>query len=151
MSTPWSREELAGFAQEPIITTERRVRFQDVDAAGTVFFPRMLEYFADAYGELLANAGLDIPRVLRERTLAIPLAHAEADFLAPLFFGDTMRVEVVKARVGERSVTFGHRILKLGGDAAAAAIGTTVHVFVDGKTFKPTPVPDALRAYLSAS
>ncbi|NUP04623.1 MAG: acyl-CoA thioesterase [Polyangiaceae bacterium] len=145
---PFSRDELIGFEKKPIIEQLRAVKFQDVDAAGTIFFPRVLEYMADVYQELLARAGIDVPRVLREKTLAIPLVHAEADFVTPLFFGDQATVQVLVARVGTKSVVFGHRIKK--GDAVAA-IGSTVHVFVDGATFRPTAVPDALRDYLSSA
>jgi 1,4-dihydroxy-2-naphthoyl-CoA hydrolase len=141
------RDELISFSGAPIVSQTRPVRFQEVDAAGTIFFPRVLEYFSDAYQELLERAGIDTPRILRERAFAAPLAHAEADYLSPLFFGDTATVELLVARVGSSSVRFGHRVKK--GDAVAA-IGSTVHVFVDGKTFKPTPVPAALTAYLEA-
>jgi 1,4-dihydroxy-2-naphthoyl-CoA hydrolase len=123
----------------------RTVRFQEVDAAGTIYFPRVLEYFADNYLQLLEQAGLDVPRMLRERTGAAPLAHAEASFVAPMFFGDRVSVELVRARVGASSVTFGHRLMK---EEKLAAFGTTVHVFVDGRTFQKAPVPAALAELL---
>lgn len=124
----------------------RRVRFQDVDAAGTIFFPRVLEYMADAYVEVLERAGLDVPKILAEKRWAAPLAHAEADFLGPLLYGDVAHVEVAIARLGTTSVTFGHRIR--GADGAARSVGVTTHVFVDGRSFKPIPIPDALRVFL---
>jgi 1,4-dihydroxy-2-naphthoyl-CoA hydrolase len=124
---------------------ERTVRFQEVDAAGTIYFARVLEYFADNYLQLLELAGLDVPKMLRERTSAAPLAHAEASFVAPMFFGDRVVVELVRARVGTSSVTFGHRLLKGG---KLAAFGTTVHVFVDGRTFQKAPVPAGLAELL---
>jgi len=76
-----------------------------------------------------------------------PLAHVEADFLRPLFFGHEVEVEVVLARLGKTSVTFGHRIRK-GPDVTST--GVTSHVFVDGRTFQPVSVPDALRQLLEA-
>jgi YbgC/YbaW family acyl-CoA thioester hydrolase len=139
-------EEIVTATDAPIAACVRAVKFQDVDAAGTIFFPRVLEYMADAYQDLLGRAGMDVPTMLRERTLAAPLRHAEADYLAPLFFGDEVTVEVVRADVGTKSVLFGHRIKK--GDVVAA-VGSTLHVFVDGRTFRPVEVPEALRLYLS--
>jgi YbgC/YbaW family acyl-CoA thioester hydrolase len=138
------REDLEGPAHV-FSRQERAVRFQEVDAAGTIYFPRVLEYFADNYLQLLQLAGLDVPQMLRERTGAAPLAHAEASFVAPLFFGDAVVVELVRARVGGSSVTFGHRLLK-GGKLAAYV--TTVHVFVDGRTFEKAPVPAGLAQLL---
>lgn len=146
---------------EPIIASRRKVRFQDVDAAGTIFFPRVLEYFADVYLLLLETSGLDVPRSLREKAYAAPVVHAEADFLAPLLFGDEVDVEIALAQVGETSVVFGHRIWKLRARKEApsessterervpAAIGHTVHVFVDGQSFKPIALPDPLRQRLA--
>lgn len=132
----------------PLHAQERSVRFQDVDAAGTIYFPRVLEYFADAYLGLLEAAGLDVPGMLRDRTLAAPLRHAEADYLRPLFFGDAVQVEVFRARLGTTSVHFGHRLRDRAG--RVAAVGQTIHVFVDGRTFTPAPVPEALRRFLEA-
>jgi YbgC/YbaW family acyl-CoA thioester hydrolase len=145
VTTSFSRDDLL-LAASPIVRQPRTVRFQDVDAAGTIYFVRVLEYFGDAYLEVLLQAGLDVPALLRERTLAAPLAHVEADYLEPLFFGDEVHAEVVAARVGTSSVTFGHRLKTRSGEVAA--IGETVHVFVDGKTFRPMPVPGPLRRFL---
>lgn len=144
-SAAWSREEIES-ATRVLHGERRRVRFQDVDAAGTIYFPRVLEYFGDAYLGLLTAAGLDVPTMLRERTGAAPLRHAEADFLRPLFFGDEVNVEVVRARLGESSASFGHRITK---DGQLMSVGTTVHVFVDGRTFQKTPLPAALRSFVT--
>lgn len=144
-SVAWSREEIEA-APRVIYGETRHVRFQDVDAAGTIYFPRVLEYFGDAYLGLLTAAGLDVPKMLRERTGAAPLRHAEADFLRPLFFGDHVTVEIVRARLGESSATFGHRITK---DGQLMSIGTTVHVFVDGHTFQKTALPEALRTHVT--
>lgn len=133
-------------ATEALSAQRRTVNFQDVDAASTIFFPKVLEYFSDAYLELLRAAGLDVPGSLSRRESAAPLVHAEADYLLPLRFGDQVVVEVVLARVGGSSTSFAHRIRRADGETAA--IGQTVHVWVSGQTFRPIPVPDALRAFL---
>lgn len=143
----FSREQILA-AGAALAAQRRPVRFQDVDAAGTIFFPKVFEYFSDAYLELLLAAGLDVPGDLARRTAAAPLVHSEADYLAPLRFGDQVDVEVVLAHVGGSSTAFAHRIRKL--DGTVAVIGQTVHVWVSGKTFEPVPVPEALRVYLAS-
>lgn len=140
-----TRDEILG-AVTPVLSQARSVRFQEVDAAGTIFFPRVLEYFGDAYQALLVKAGIDLSAVLVEQVWAAPLVHAEADFLGPLRFGDAVTVEIAVARLGRTSVTLGHRVIAEGG--TAKAVGVTVHVFVDGKTFVPIGVPEALRRTL---
>jgi acyl-CoA thioesterase FadM len=143
---PFERAELEG-ATASRLEEARTVRFQDVDAAGTIFFPRILEYFADAYVALLLARGVDVPARLREKAWFAPLVHAEGDFLAPMRFGDRVRVAVVAAKVFSSSYAVGYRIRAAEADRALA-VGHTVHVVVDGATFQSIPVPDEVRSAL---
>jgi YbgC/YbaW family acyl-CoA thioester hydrolase len=138
----FSREELLQ-AGEPRFAKRRVVRFQDVDAAGVVFFPRYLEYFHDAFIEILAEHGHDWSRELHSGIVA-PIKHAEADYLAPLRFGDGVRIELVRARLEPTQVTVGHRIVR-DRDGRAASVGQTLHVAVDAETFQRESWPDGLR------
>jgi YbgC/YbaW family acyl-CoA thioester hydrolase len=142
----FTREELQ--SGSPALHAERRpVRFQEIDAAGTIFYPRVLEYFSDAYLALLAEGSVDMRGRITDRSLLTPIVHAEADYLAPLRFGDTATVEIAGARVSERSFTLGFRVLRQ--DGALAAVGQVVYVALDPHTFKPTRLPDDLRDKLS--
>jgi 1,4-dihydroxy-2-naphthoyl-CoA hydrolase len=127
---------------------ERDVRFQDVDAAGVVFFPRVLEYLNDAFLALIESAGIDLPAVLRDRRWGAPLRHAEADFLKPLRYGDRVEVAIVRAHREGSALTLGYRIARLG-DGALVALGQTAHVFVDLRSFERCPVPTELDAVLA--
>ena len=140
---PFTREEILD-ATSVLFFQPRKVRFQDVDAAGTVFFPRIIEYFADTYLAMLDERGVDVARRLRKLEWAIPLAHVEADFLGPMRFGDHLVVEVVGARLAETSFAVAHRVRTPDG-TRGLAYGQTVHVVVDGTTFRPTPIPEEIR------
>jgi 1,4-dihydroxy-2-naphthoyl-CoA hydrolase len=137
----FSRDELraapAGFVQE------REVRFQDVDAAGIAFFPRILEYLHDAYLAFIDRSGCSLVEVLATRAWAAPLKHAEADFLRPLRFGDRLEVALCRARFDGSVLTIGYRIIALP-SREAAAVGNTVHVFVDAATFQRIAPPPLL-------
>ncbi len=126
---------------------EREVRFQDVDAAGVIFYPRLLEYFNDTYLALLASAGQPLHASLGRAPWISPVRHAQADFLRPLRFGDAIEVAVVGARTvpdaEPTEVTLGYRITRLS-DSETAAIGQVVHTFVDSKTFQRTLIPDVM-------
>lgn len=143
---PFPREDLER-AEQVLASQPRTVRFQEVDAAGTVFFPRILEYFADAYIDHLARAGVDLPGVMKKHDWVAPLVHAEADFLGPMRFGDAIVVEVVAAKVGGSSYSIGYRARAAEG-GKILAVGHTAHVVVDGATFRPIPVPEIVRAAL---
>jgi YbgC/YbaW family acyl-CoA thioester hydrolase len=141
---PFSREELSN---TPALYSEARtVRFQDVDAAGLIFFARILEYFHDAMIALFARSGLDLPAVLRAGAWGMPLVRTEADYIRPLRFGDAISVEVVGIRLGEHSAIIGYRLRTSANHVAA--VGQAFHAFIDRQQFKPCPIPAAARSAL---
>ena len=126
--------------------TERRVvRFQDVDAAGIVFFARTFDYFHDAYVACLRERGASLEAALRSGEWAAPLRRAEAEYLRPLHFGDAIDVSVVAVRIDETEWTVEYRIDR---DGETAAVGRTLHGSVDPTTVRRATVPDALLAAL---
>lgn len=143
MPAPFSPESLA--AATTVYRAERRVaRFQDVDAATTVYFPRFFEYASDLYISHLTAFGIPMRTVLEARTLAIPLRHVEADYRYPLFFEDPFVVELVAMEVGTTSFSLGFRMRSEDGQRIHALV-QTVHVCIDPKTVRPVPVPDEVR------
>jgi 1,4-dihydroxy-2-naphthoyl-CoA hydrolase len=128
---------------------ERDVRFQDVDAAGIVFYPRVLEYFSDAFIAFLGERGTKLAEVLRENRWGAPLRHAEADYFKPLRYGDRIEVALVRARLEEGEVSVGWRVARCS-DGVVTSVGQTVHVFVDMRTFKRCAIPAELRGAFDA-
>jgi acyl-CoA thioesterase FadM len=130
---------------------EFSVRFQDVDAAGIIFYPRALELSHDAYVAFLEHAGLPLHEVLRGPWLA-PVRHAEADYLKPLRFGDKVEVALVAAHLetmpNPTEVTLGFRIARAS-DGDVAILTQSIHTFVERKTFQRTGVPQELRTALA--
>lgn len=125
------------------------VRFQDVDAAGLVFFARFFDYFHDTYESLLRAAGCPLSEVLEKKSWAAPLRHAEADYVAPARFGDVLLVEIVAASVEESEITLGYRVSTEGDRGRVICLGQTVHTFVTLPTFARTRVPEAVARALA--
>ncbi len=121
---------------------QRAVKFHDVDAAGIVFYPRLFEWFHDAYVAFLADAGAPLPEVLEQALWAAPIRHAEAEFLRPLRFGESVGVALLTAHVEGSTATLGYRIRTEAGEVAA--VGQSAHVFVAPDTFAKVPIPDHL-------
>jgi 1,4-dihydroxy-2-naphthoyl-CoA hydrolase len=126
----------------------RRVRFQDVDAAGIVFFARVFDYFHDAYVGFLRARGVPLEAALRDGSWVAPLSRAEADYRRPLRFGDEVEVRVESVEVSETEYTVRYRIEV---DGKTACVGRTRHVSVDPETFRRTPVPERLRRVLEGA
>src|SRR5690349_4057971 len=91
-------------------THQMVVRFQDIDAAGIVFYPRILEYFHDAYVAFLAAHGAPLHEALQTGSFLAPIKHCEADFMAPLRFGEQVGVALVRGLVAGSVVTIGYRV-----------------------------------------
>lgn len=131
----------------PLYTRRAAVRFQDIDAAEIVFFPRFLEYFHDAWLDLLGEVGLDVPEVLREKRWAMPLRHAEADYLGSLRFGELFEVAVVAVVLEESAVSVGFRLSTVAELSRVVAVGQTEHVWVErvGERMERRPLSAELR------
>lgn len=128
------------------VYAERRVvRFQEVDAAGLVFYARIFDYFHDAYVSFLRERGASLEVALRDESWVAPLRRAEAEYLRPLRFGDAVEVVIAEVRVEETEYAIDYRVEV---DGAVACVGRTRHVSVDPITFRRCPVPDALRRAL---
>jgi YbgC/YbaW family acyl-CoA thioester hydrolase len=135
---------------EPIFSLARAVSFQDIDAAGILFYARAFEYFHDAYAGFLDARGLDLPRVIRERRWGAPLGHAEADFKAPMRYGDRIAIDILQGELGEKSLKIFYRVRAEKDETRVYCTGMTAHVFIDFVTFKARPVPDEVRALFTS-
>lgn len=131
-----------------LFAAPRGVLFQEVDAAGVVFFGHFFSYFHDAYVAWLGSIGIDLATVIEERVWIAPLVHAEADYARPLRFGDAFLVEVERAELGASSMTVWFRICSPD-EARTFATGKTVHAFIDPETRTKLPPPDGLASVLS--
>lgn len=128
---------------EPLYVQPIEVRFQEVDAAGIVFFPRIIAYFHDAYVGLLADRGFPLNEVLERGEWLAPIRHAEADFRRPVKFGEPFVVRLTEATFGESAMTLCWSLCSAG-SGEVHATGKTVHVFVD-RSFHRMQVPENLR------
>jgi YbgC/YbaW family acyl-CoA thioester hydrolase len=142
-SQAFTISELTG-APKAVFGHPTDIRFQDVDGAAIVFYSRFFEYFHDAYAAFLRHHGISLAEAVRSGEWLAPLAHAEAEYVHPLKFGDSAVVEIVRARIGTSSLRVGYRIV-LAGTSTVCTVGQTVHVMVDRETFRPMPVPEPVR------
>ena len=146
------RFDLGRLATRPpgAFALEREVRLQDVDAAGIVFFARLLEYSSDVFVSFCAAHDINLAEVLRHKRWGAPVRHVEAHYLRPLVFGDRVEVALVGAYLEETQATLGYRVARLA-DGTVTTLVQVLHVFVDAVTFARRPVPDELRLALHAS
>ena len=119
------------------------MRFQDTDAAGIVFFARVLEYFHDAYAAFLRAEGVPLEEALRHKRWAAPLKSSEAHFLRPMRFGYALRTALVRVELSGSDLAMGYQTTLPNGEVAA--VGVLRAVFVDLSTFKRVAAPEDVR------
>jgi 1,4-dihydroxy-2-naphthoyl-CoA hydrolase len=132
-----------------LFSHHRSVRFQDIDAAGIVFFAKFFEIFHDVYVDWLAHHSIDLAKAIASASWLAPLVHAEADYKNPLRFGDHTSVEISAVHAKERSLTVEYTIRDATSPNKIYATGKTAHAFVDRTTMRPCPIPDEIRSFLS--
>jgi acyl-CoA thioesterase FadM len=144
----FEREALKVRPANPFLE-HRTIRFQDVDAAGIIFYPRLIEYCHDLLVAFFAANGQPLDRALADKTWGSPIRHAEADYFRPLRFADRVEVALVKAHVEPSEVALGFRIAHASSPDEVCTVVQSIHTFVNLETFRRSDVPPALHAAFS--
>lgn len=132
-----------------MITYERQIRFEEVDPAQIVFFARFFSYAHEAMERFFAGLEGGYPRLISERRVGLPAVHVEADFHAPLRYGETVRIDTSVARLGRRSAVLRYRMLRTKDGAISAEVRHTV-VCSDMNSMTSRDMPDDVRALFQA-
>lgn len=130
-----------------MVVFERPIKFEDVDAAGIVFFARFVTYAHEAMEHFFSTLEGGYPRLIMERRVGLPAVHLEISFKAPLRYGDTLRIETSVGKVGNRSAVLKYRMVDAKSGRLSAEIEHTV-VLSDLRTITSCDMPDDVRARL---
>lgn len=116
----------------------RTIRFADTDAAGVVYFARILSLCHEAYEAALAQAGIDIKVFFSRGPIAVPITHTEANFHRPLMCGDPITIDLqpVQQSAQEFEITYTVQLAT----GKVAAIASTRHICIDTVTRRPCPL-----------
>lgn len=113
--------------------TEVTVRFNEADPLGIVWHGHYLRYFEDgreAFGKKYGISYLDF----FHQGLAVPVVSVQCDYKKPLRYGNTVIVETIYEPVAAAKLQFSYKMYeKISHDLVA--VGSSVQVFVDVKTF----------------
>ncbi|MFO1412546.1 MAG: thioesterase family protein [Burkholderiales bacterium] len=120
-------------------------RWMDNDTYGHVNNVTYYSYFDTAVNEHLINAGgLDI----RQGPQVAYVVETSCRFHQSLTFPEVIDAGLRITRLGTSSVTYEIGLFR-SGEAAPAATGRFVHVWVDRATDRPVAVPERIRAALA--
>lgn len=132
-----------------MVSLDRPIRFEEVDAAGIVFFAHHLAYAHEAMERFFAPLEGGYAGLILGRRIGLPAVRVEADYKAPARYGETLRIETSVVRVGGRSATLRYRMLRAHDGVLSADLRHTV-VTTDLVRLKSVPMPEDVRALLHA-
>jgi YbgC/YbaW family acyl-CoA thioester hydrolase len=122
------------------------VRFEDVDFARAVYFPKIFGYCHNVFEDFFRDE-VKVPyaEMLKTRNVAFPSVHAEADFHGPMRFGDVLRVTLDTLAVGDSSIRCRYAFRREG-EHRVLAVAVVVTAAIDLERFEKTAVPPDVRA-----
>ena len=130
---------------------QRRIYLDDTDAAGVVYFARGLEICHQAYEESLAAVGININQMIRAGKIAMPIVHAEIDFLRPLFCGDLVRVSLTANLVSQSEFAIAYQIAAPENLERILIEAQTRHVCINPQVRQRIDLPAAMLDWLNSS
>ena len=131
-------------------TLELRVRWAEVDMQKIVFNGHYLTYIDTAIADYWRAIGLAYPEGYVERYASdVYLRKATLEYLGSARYDDLLTVCCRVARLGRSSMAFVFEIYRHG-DNALLVSAELVYVNADPKTMKSAPLPQELRARISA-
>lgn len=116
------------------------IKLHDTDAAGLLFYGRQFFIVNDVYEHFLEQTGFSTAYLLKKCDFFTPIIHTEADYLAPLFPGDTIKIKMNLKEIGTSSITYHYDIF----DEEMIKVGsvTNTHVCIDKSSRKSRPLPE---------
>lgn len=122
-----------------------RYRFGDIDDAGVAYYPKLLHCFhctfEDWWSEGLAHP---YPRLMHQDRLGFPVVKIEAEFFAPIRYGDEPTVHLGVLRMGTASVEFGFWMTS-GEDNAPRNRARITKAVVNLDSMRAQPLPEVWR------
>lgn len=131
---------------QQVFAHELDVRWGDMDAVGHVNNAKYLTYFEQARIHWLAALGGTV--AFSEATGPV-MANVSCEFRKPIVHPARLRIEVMVGAPGRSSLPTGYRIVDARDPAVEYATGASVLVWIDYRTGKTVPLPDAVRETLT--
>jgi len=132
----------------PPWTTTVKIRFGHCDPAGIVYFAEHFNILNGVVEDWFDDGlGLDYHHIVGQRRVGVGYGHAGADFRRPARMGERIVYTVAVERVGTKSMTLKVRAER---DGAEVLTATLVIVTTDMNTMAAIPIPDDIRAAVTA-
>ncbi len=130
------------------VDTLDRVRWNDSDPFGIIYYGAYIRLFQVGEEELFRAAGLPFRELRVGRGVWIPRKALEVEFHSPAELDEQVLIRSWFARIGRTAITIRHDVYRAE-DMAHRASGALTVVSVDKATMTPKPLPEEVRAQLA--
>ena len=86
---------------------EVKIYYEDTDCGGLVYYANYLKYFERARTQYLEDRGLSVAELMKAGRVFV-VVHAEVDYRAPAYYGETLDIETTISEMSPASITFAH-------------------------------------------
>jgi acyl-CoA thioester hydrolase len=132
----------AGLQGGPVARVVISVRWGDMDAFNHVNNAQYLRYLEEARVQWLAG----IPGMSLSDRIAPVLVASNVNYRLPIEWPNEIAVELFIEKIGNSSLTMGHRMSSSTDGGVLYSDGNVVMVWIDTQTGKSVPVPEAVKA-----
>jgi acyl-CoA thioester hydrolase len=86
---------------------EVRIYYEDTDCGGVVYYANYLKYFERARTQYLEDRGLSVSELMQTGRVFV-VVHAEVEYRAAAYYGETLDIETTIPEMSPASITFAH-------------------------------------------
>lgn len=131
-------------------TTQIRVRYGETDQMGVVYYGNYPQYLEIGRVEWLRDLGISY-KEMEESGIMLPVVSLSLDYKKSAYYDDLINVKTQLIKTPTVSIKFEYEITNESDEILT--LGSTVLVFIDMKTNRPTKCPkfilDKLQNYTS--
>lgn len=129
-------------------TSILKIRFDDVDGAGIVYYPQFFHLCHKAFEDFFDDAAsVSYPQLINDKRRGFPTVSIHSEFSAPLRYGDIVLVKLAIDKIGRSSAVFDYEIRRKQ-DSKLCFKAQITKVFMDLDSNTVLPVPDDMRSLL---
>lgn len=122
-------------------TIEVRVRYQETDQMGVVYYANYLTWFEIARTEFFRACGIDYRKLEEDHNIYIPVVEAYCRYKIPLTYDNLVTVTAKLTDVGSARLVFEYEVKK---EEVITTTGRTKHAFVNDNR-NPISVPEDIK------
>jgi len=127
-------------------TSLLKIRFDDVDGAGIVYYPQFFHLCHKAFEDFFDDAAsVSYPQLINDQRRGFPTVAIHSDFSAPLRYGDIALVKLEIENIGRSSATFAYEIRRKR-DSKLCFSAKITKVLMDLENDAVLPIPEDIRS-----